>query len=63
MNSEQPDSQSDDPVRIEVVNVDGGAQWQACGGGHCVRSPSGTRVLELLAALLRSKGRQVPPLS
>lgn len=57
------DDQSDEVSITVVVDEQGGTVWQACGGGHCVRSHSGVRVLELLAALLRSKGLPVPPLS
>ena len=43
-----------------VRGENGGAVWQACCGGYCVRSGSGTRLMELLAAMLRSKGITPP---
>jgi hypothetical protein len=52
-------SQSEEAT-IEVVSENGGAVWQACLGGCCVRSGSGVRLLELLAAMLRSRGIRTP---
>jgi hypothetical protein len=53
-------SQSEE-LRIEVVSSEqGGAEWQACLGGCCVRSGSGVRLLELLAAMLVSRGIRPP---
>jgi hypothetical protein len=60
MSEPADDSPQSDEVRLTVVNVDDGAQWQACLGGYCVRSGSGTRLLEELRALLRSKGIEPP---
>jgi hypothetical protein len=51
---------SHDEITIEVVSEQGGAVWQACLGGYCVRSGSGARLMELLAAMLRSRGVEPP---
>ena len=51
--------QADDPV-ISVVNVGGEPWWQVCGGGYCVRERSGHRALDLLRALLQSRGKRSP---
>ena len=53
--------QSDDPV-LSVVSVNGEPIWQVCGGGYCVRSRSGPQALDLLRALLLSRGVR-PPVS
>jgi hypothetical protein len=47
-------------AQVTVVSVNGGAIWQACLGGCCVRSGSGVRLMELLAAMLVSRGIRPP---
>jgi len=52
-------SQLEEPT-ITVVSVNGEPLWQVCAGGYCVRSRSGHQALELLRALLISRGVQPP---
>jgi hypothetical protein len=49
-------------VRLTVVtDARGSAIWRACVGGHCVEHASGVRLMIELAALLRSRGVEPPP--
>jgi hypothetical protein len=54
------DSHQSAEVWLQVVDENGEPIWQACCGSHCVRSHSGLRALELLSALLVSKGIEPP---
>lgn len=57
---ESADVSKSDEVRITVVDVDGGAQWQACLGGYCVQTGNGVRLIAELEAMLRSHGIKPP---
>jgi hypothetical protein len=57
------DSTQSAEIWLEVVEDHGQPIWQACCGGHCVRTHSGLRALELLSALLVSKGIDPPSIT
>ena len=54
-----PQSAEHDQLRV-VVDDAGGAAWEICSGGVCLRDRDGARVMERYRTLRRSQGRLTP---
>lgn len=54
------DPQSDDDRLRVVIDDAGGAAWEICAGGICLRDRCGARVMAKYRALLLSQGRPAP---